>query len=76
MLATFRVQHHNDTNITEFVTYERDSVYHLITILESNVGVQAYTIIAEGEAVSNPHMTYSFHQSIKMPKYTSDEFKW
>lgn len=76
MLSIFRVQHHDDTNITEFVTYERNSVYHLINIMESNPNVKKYTIIAEGEAVSNPHMIYSFHHDIKMPKYTTGEFKW
>lgn len=76
MLATFRVQHHDDSNTTEFVTFERNSVYHLVMMLELNNNVKAYSIIAEGEPLANPHMTYSFSRNIEMAKYTTQPFEW
>lgn len=76
MIATFRVQHFDDTNITEFATYERNSVYHIVMLLEQNPNVKAYAIIAEGEPLENPHMTYSFGRGIEMDKYTRKTFEW
>jgi len=76
MLATFRIEHFDDTNITELVTYERNSVYHIIMMLELNQNVKAYTITAEGGPVQNPHETYSFSRLIELNKYTTENFKW
>ncbi|ABY62933.1 hypothetical protein ST201phi2-1p100 [Pseudomonas phage 201phi2-1] len=76
MLATFRIEHFDDTNITELVTYERNSVYHIIMMLELNQNVKAYTITAEGGPVEDPHQTYSFSSLVSMSKYTTTINKW
>ena len=76
MLATFRVQHYDDSNLTEFVTFDRNAVYHLIMMLERSNNVKAYTIIGEGAPLENPHMTYSLSRNIEMEKYTTGELEW
>jgi hypothetical protein len=45
-------------------------------MLELNNNVKAYSIIAEGEPLANPHMTYSFSRNIEMAKYTTQPFEW
>lgn len=77
MLVTFRVQYIDDTKISEFVTYDRNSIYNLIQMLEKNSLVEAYTVISEGKPVKDIYLAYSFSkQMFPLDKYTTNEFKW
>ncbi len=76
MLATFLVQHHDDSTLTEFVTYERNSVYHIVTMLELNNNVKAYTIFSGRNIVEDPRSTYSFSDCVGVEKYTTQNFQW
>jgi hypothetical protein len=71
-----RVQLYTQSKIMEYIMSERDEVYELALMLEANTRVKAYQLYCGGERVQSYHSEYGVSESIRVNKFTPDDFSW